>query len=506
MSSPLNAARASLLLAPSGMVLAAIASILIARCLGPELYADYATMMALLAWLLLLAEGGCNAGLARFLRDAEIVNARGSLYRILQSRRWSLALILTVFLIWLGPVWAKSMDLQVERWQPRNFVLLGLLAAVMLHGQLANSALMAAFRHKRMLLLGQSMMVARAVTLGLLAGMLRQPVTLVVALLILATIESSMLHYTATSHFQQEQTPLPCGMANSAQAHGLVSLFDKLTTAFNSAPLLLLVLVGAHSRSELAMLAIASDLLQKLLAVVGMPISNLVYPMLNESRGDFERYRRQIARLGGLVTVLFATSAAGIAVCLPQGLPLLLGNTYSPAVPIAFIWLLPLFVEAGVRMVWGSALLTLDQYRWLVGFNLVSGTVSLLLIFVARSWSLTTLLVLFGVLRLSFALILLARAAHLRLLPSSSRPVGIVVAAGVSCALSLGVQALLAPMQHALQLLVGLSTYVLVMLTSLRKFPLIPGPAHDALCQLVGKRMKFLAYIIRPPTREHQSA
>ena len=506
MPTALRAARANLLLAPIGTVLAVITSILIARWLGPEIYADYATLLALVTWLLLLAESGCNAGLGRFLGEAGALNARGSLYLSLQYRRWAIALILAISLIWFGPVWAKSVGLSEARWQPASFMMVGLLAAVMLHGQLASSALLTTFTHGRVLLTNQLMTITRALILAMLAGVLREPGALVTALLVLAVMEAWILHRATLVQIGHERARLPPRMTNAAQKHGLVALFDKLTTALSAGPFLLLALAGIHGRGELAMLAIATDLLQKALSVIGLPLSNIVMPMLNESRSNAERFRRQVARLGGLMIVLFAFGFGGIMAVLPLGLPLLLGGSYAPAVPIAMIWLLPVFFESGVRMVWGASMIVLDQYRWLMGFNLIYGATSLLVIFVARDMDLMVLLVLLGVLRLFMSLALLAQAARLDLLPLESRPIRVMVVAGTACLLSLGTQTLLDPVPLIFRLLAGIGVYVLVVFASLRWLPLIPGPSHDALCQIAGKHKGLLMRIIPPTPKERRNA
>ncbi|MDP1927111.1 MAG: oligosaccharide flippase family protein [Thiobacillus sp.] len=506
MPTVLRAARANLLLAPVGTLLAVFSSILVARWLGPGTYADYATLMALMAWLLLLAESGCNAGLGRFLGEAGVRNARGSLYLSLQYRRWTISLILTLSLIWLGPMWARSVSLSEAHWQPFSFVMVGLLAAVMLHGQLASSAMLTAFRHKRVLLTNQLMTFARALVLVLLAGTLREPLVLVAALLSLAIVEALILHRAAAAQIGHERGRLPRDMVNAAQKHGLVALVDKMTTALSAGPFLLLVLAGAHGRGELAMLAIATDLLQKALSVIGLPLSNIVMPMLNESRSDAERFRRQVARLGGLMVVLFAVATGGILTVLPVGLPLLLGPSYNLAVPIAMIWLLPVFFESGVRMVWGAALVALDQYRWLMRFNLVYGVASLLVIFVSRDSDLMTLLWLLGMLRFFMSLVLLGRAAQLTLLPPESRPLRVIVVAGAACVLSLGVQTLLDPVPLIFRLLAGIGVYLLAVLASLRWLSLIPEPSHDALYQIAGKYKGLLMRIIPPVPEDRRNA
>lgn len=506
MPTVLRAARANLLLAPIGTALAVGASILIARWLGPDTYADYATLMALVAWLLIIAEGGCNHGLGRFLGEAGALKARGSLYLSLQYRRWAFALIVCLSLIWFGPIWAKSVGLPGERWQPVSFVMAGLLAAVMLHGQLASSVMLTAFQHKHVLLVNQLMTIARALVLVLLAGTLREPVTLVAALLSLAVVEAWILHHAVSIQIGHERERLPGGMANAAQKHGLVVLFDKMTTALSGGPFLLLVLAGAHGRAEMAMLAIATDLLNKALFVIGLPLSNIVMPMLNDSRRNAERFRRQLARLGGLMTVLFALASGGMFTVLPLGLPLLLGEAYQPAVPIALVWLLPFYFETGVRMIWGAALIAQDQYRWLMGFNLIYGAASLLVIILSRDSDLLVLLSLLGLLRFFMGFALLHRAARLTLLPPESRPLRVMMVTGAACVLSIGIQILLGSIPLLFRLLLGIGVYVLAMLTALRWLSLIPAPSHDVLYQIAGRHKGLLMRIIPPPPEGRQGA
>jgi hypothetical protein len=287
-------------------------------------------------------------------------------------------------------------------------------------------------------------------------------------------------------------------MATAAQKHGLVALFDKLTTALSGGPFLLLILAGVHSRRDLAMLAIATDLLQKALSVIGLPLSNLVMPLLNESRGLPDRFRLQIARLGGLTSILLAVSAGGIMTVIPLGLPMLLGATYESAVPIMMIWLLPLFFESGVRMIWGASLIVLDQYAWLVRFNLVYGAATLLVVLVVREAELLEVLTWLGLLRFLLCLVVLRQAARLGLLPPESRPVRVVLLAGIACILALVVQALL-PLPPIFSLLAGVAVYAVVLFVALRWLSLVPGPSYDALCLLAGKHKSLLLRVIPPP-------
>ena len=92
------------------------------------------------------------------------------------------------------------------------------------------------------------------------------------------------------------------------------------------------------------------------------------------------RARAPDCSIFGSVPTFTCWSAAALAAAIPAGLPLLLGQSYAAAVPIALLWIAPLFIEAAIRMVWGQVLLAQDQRGWLVGFNLVTGAISLAVI------------------------------------------------------------------------------------------------------------------------------
>lgn len=496
MSSIVNAARINLLLAPVGTLLAALASVLVARWLSPENYADYATLMSLVTWLLILAEIGCNTGLGRFLKQAEVTYARGSLYNTLQLRRWLVSVTLAILLVWIGPFWAKSVGFSEDRWQPFVFLMIGLLAAIMLHGQLASSAMLSVFKHKQVLLTNQSMSITRALALIVSASLTRNPVWLVLALLIIAILEASVLHRFISLHIGHEKAKLTNGIANAAQKHGLVTLFDKLTTALSGGPFLLLVLAGLYSRVDLAMFAIATDLIQKMLSLVGLPLSNIIMPALNDSRNDIERFRLQITRLGGLMIPLFSIAIGGIITVMPLGLPLLLGPAYKPAVVIAVLWVLPVFFESGIRMVWGAALIALDQYRWLMFFNFIYGLVSLLIVFTLSVKGLKSLLMLLGILRFMMSLVLLHKVAHLGLFPLESRPLGIILVALFSCLLALSAQVYIEFNHLILALLTSIVIYISLLLLALQHIPLIPKPSYEALVQISGKYKNILLLFI----------
>lgn len=500
MSAILGAARANVLLAPLSACLALCAAVVVARVLEPEIYADYATLMAMLAWLLLLSEAGCNIGLSRYLGEAAALHARLTLYWTLQRRRWLYVLGVSAVGCFLGPLWAGFAGLDPERWQLPSFVLVGLLAGVVLHGQLASSALSTVFQHKQLLLLAQLMTVLRAACLASLAAILKEPVALLVALLLIATLESRLLHRAATKYFLGENSPLPLGFATAAQSHGLVSLFDKLTTSIAGGPFLLLVLAGVYGRAELALLAIATDLLQKVLSIAGLPITGLVLPLMHESREDAVRFKYQLERLGGLVVSWFSVVAGAVVVFVPLGFPLLLGDKYAAAVSVALIWLFPLFAESAIRMVWGAALLTVNDYRWLTVYNTVFFVVALAVLFFAKNMDLLALLACLGGVKLVMGLIIVGRAGMQGLAPAASRPLGILLASAACCSISLFVQFETEGMSNVIRLAAGGAIYCGTMLVLLKFIPLIPEPALQTLFVLAGRHAVVLKRFLASPS------
>ena len=166
MSLVVSAARANLVLGPIGFLLAVATSVLIARWLGPHTFADYATLLAVLWLLTLLGECGCNVGFQRYLAEAAGACARLRFYWVLQLRRWCVASALTVAVVVLGPVWAARAELPAALWGPVTFGLVGVLAGLTLHSQLAASGLLATFNHARAMTVANSMSVFRAAALG----------------------------------------------------------------------------------------------------------------------------------------------------------------------------------------------------------------------------------------------------------------------------------------------------------------------------------------------------
>ena len=504
MSGLLGAARANVLLGPIGLGVAIAAVVVLARWLGPELYGEYAAILAVLSWVLLFSECGCNAGMQRYYLTAQGAGARYSLYRILQLRRWLVVGVVTMLAMAIGPSWARWAGLPAERWNPVLIALICVVGGLMLHAQLATSALLAGFGHGRTIIVSTGMTIVRACLLGIVCVFSRDPVALVVVLAVVSGLEAAILHALAVREFGLEVAPLPSHMANSAQQHGLVGLVDKLGTQASGPAFIILVFSGPHSPAEIAMFALATDLLQRALGVINMPLSNLFVPMMNAARDDEVLLLRQIDRFGGIAIIVNTLAVGGVMAALPAGIPILFGEIYRPAVLIAFIWIGPLFLEAVARMVWGAALLQSREYKWLLFYNLFCGVVVVITIIAVSNADVLVALAIIGVLKSSFVAVLIFKSVNRHLvLAVTLVPWRLIIVVTAALSLSLMLQSVAADWPPVWRLLGGLAVYGALVLLALHRVSLIPDQSYQALLRLAG-RYDFLMVRLVKRIESHQ--
>ena len=498
MSGLLGAARANVLLGPIGLGVAIATVVVLARWLGPELYGEYAAILAMLSWVLLVSESGCNAGMQRYYLSAKGAGARYSLYRTLQFRRWIVVGLVTLLALAIEPAWTKWARLPAERWSPALIVLICVVGGLMLHAQLATSALLAGFGHRRTIIVSTGMSIVRACLLAIVCVFSRNPVALVGALAAASSLEAAILHTLAVREFGLESTPLPPHLANLAQQHGLVGLVDKLGTQASGPALIILVFSGPHSPAEIAMFALATDLLQRALGVINLPLSNLFVPMMNEARDDDALLLHQIDRFGGIAIILNTLAVGGIMAALPAGIPILFSEVYRPAVLIAFIWIGPLFLEAVARMVLGAALLQSREYKWLLFYNLFSGAAAAITIVVISNVGILVAVSIIGVLRVVFVALLILKSVNTRLVSVGKlAPWRLAAVATVAVSLSLILQSLAAEWSNVWRLFGGLAVYGGVVLIALHQMSLIPDPSYSALLRLAGRYDYLIVRLIR---------
>jgi O-antigen/teichoic acid export membrane protein len=459
------------------------AAVVLARWLGPKLYGEYATILAMLSWLLLVSEIGCNAGMQRYYLEARDAGVRYSLYRVLQLRRWAVVASVTLS---AGVVLSLAGEPSTP-WKPVTIALIGGVAALTLHAQLASSVLLAGFGHGRTIVVASVMTIVRAAVIAIVCVFWSDPVALVSALAIPSGLEAAILHCLASKEFGTESTRLPAGMANAAQRHGLVGMVDKIGTQVSGPDFVILVFVGVHGPAEIAMFALATGMLQKVLSVVNMPLSNLVLPVLNSARDDRAQLVVQIDRLGAMAIIVNALAIGGLVTVIPAGVPLVFGEAYAEAASMAVIWVGPLFLEAAARMVWGAALLQTRAYRWLMTYNMASGALTLAIMATLASAELSTLVIALSLLRIGFVGAILLGAAQRGLFTASSIPVRIVFVVVMGAALSWLVQSSMSGWPRVWVLMAGITSYAAVVGVAVHFLPLIPQTSHMALRRLAGR-------------------
>ncbi len=220
-------------------------------------------------------------------------------------------------------------------------------------------------------------------------------------------------------------------------------------------------MAGYQERVELAVFAVAADSMQRALGIIYLPISNLVLPMLNDSRRDPARFIRQVERLGEVVIMVTAFAVAVLAAAIPAGCLCCLAMLTPALFQSRCCGCFPLFVEAATRMILGASLLTLDHHSWLMKFNLAFGLLSAVLVVVIARADIATIVAAVGVLRLAMVGVLLAKGAKLGLLPAPVFPLRITSAAAAALLLSWGAQLALSEALPIWRLLLGLGVFAI---------------------------------------------
>lgn len=465
------AARANLMLGVTNALFSALAAIVVVRWLQPSAYADYATMMAIVSWLLLISEAGGNVGFSRYLKDAAELRARGTLYLTLSRRRWLFFPLLVALLVFVGPAWVAWAGVPPGNWTPTVFILVALIVVANLLGQLGYYGLISAFDHRRALLISQGISLLKAAGLMLMAWYIPLPWGLAASILLATSIGAVLYHQQVMRLFASERGELPQGMIGAASRHGFVTVLDKLTPAIGSAPFLLLVLAGVYQRPELAFLAVASELLQRSLSLASLPMANMVMPYLHHWQGTVN-FPAALRRAGTISLLVMLPFAGATLVFIPHGVPLLFGDRYSASAELALWAALPMFVEAWSRMILGFGLLVTGQYRLILAINGLQGGLAVSML--ALTYDQGLLMVVMGqaCVQLAISVIMMIVTWRRGLIDHGVLPKRLLFATATASVLGLGVQgdwlvsaignasALLALLAYAVLMIAGLKYLV----------------------------------------------
>lgn len=386
----LTAARSNWWLNALGMAVSFCATIVLVRTLAPELYTQYAAVLAMVWLCTLVFEAGGNSGLTRYMVEAGRANARGSFYSALRLRRWLIALVLSGAVIGVGPWYAGVTGLTALAEDPSLFIPIAGIAVASLTRGLAHYGMIALFETRSAVLWEQGFGVLRAIVImgiALLGGALWH---LVFGLLSLHVLEAACADRRLCRLIGQERDVLPTGFVRRAQAFGLLTVFDKVCANVGSGPVLLLVFAPFHEVGVLALLALAIEFTGKVISLTVMPMGNLVLPYLGQVSDDPAAQGRAVASVVKLSSLLYGFSVGFTLLLTQDVIPILFGMEYSEAISFVLLLLVPLAFENWVRGVSSPALLRNGYYRWLATLNVVQACVTLAAIWLVYSEPLLT--------------------------------------------------------------------------------------------------------------------
>lgn len=395
----LTAVRSNWLLNAAGLLLSFCATVVLVRTMTPELYAQYAAVLAIIWLATLVFEAGANSGLTRYLAEASRLGARGTFYRAMQRRRWAAAGLMAVVVIALGPLYASSTGFAGLAREPGIFIPVALIVAGSMTRALAHYGLVALFETKKALVWEQTFLVSRSLLLAAIAVLGGSLWHLVAGFLFVIAIEAVSADLRLWRLIRHERDALPGGFLNRAQSFGLMTIFDKLCAALGSGGTLLLALAPFHSAGELALLALATDLCGKILSITVMPMGNLVGPYLSQVGDDSAAQGRAAARVVKLSLLPYCITVGGAVLVLPAFIPLVYGSPYAGAIACAVFLLVPAAFENWVRGCCSPALLRIGRYRTLALLNILQAAATITAIALVHREALPTAVLIIGLTR-----------------------------------------------------------------------------------------------------------
>lgn len=491
------AARHNIIFSAGNIVVAALSSILIVRLLATDVYADYVTILAWITWGTLVGEAGVGLGFARFQKEAQSLGARNTFYRRVVNYRLLFAVPLIAVIAIVGPFWARHRGLADTDWSPSIFLVIGAIVAVTLVGQLGYYALINSFNHKFSLVVSQFSSLVKGIALVVVAVVIPSPLTMAIVLLAVSVMSMLLFHSKTIGLFNNENMPVPRSLVLAAHRHGAVTVLDKVTSAIGGGPFLLIILAGISGRAEIALLGMAVDFLQKVLAVTNIPVGNMVMPYLHhwEGTAGFNAAVKRVAALGLLV---FLSIMGATIVFAPLGISLLFGSRYAEAAIIVLALAVPIFIESWTRMIAGFALLAMRDYKFMTALNIAQAALSLLALWFTYHLEIVLIIAFQGVVQIAICVMLLLRAWQLGILDRSAIPFRLVLSVILAIAIGELVQFGLFTVStdKLLRVCIGLIVYMVALVAGLRylvKFdPEVIGIINRFSAGRGGKLTKFV--------------
>jgi O-antigen/teichoic acid export membrane protein len=481
----------------AGLLFSYLASVVLVRAIPRELFAQYAAVLAIVGVATLVFEAGANSGLTRYLREASECGATGTFYLRMQHRRWGAAIICAFAVVLLGPIYARSTQLggaASGRWV---FICVAVLIAATLTKLLAHYGLLALFEAKTALLLQQGFLVLRSVSLaaiGLLGGGLAE---LVGALLAITILEALLVHWRFWRFIREERAPISTEFINRAQKFGLFTIFDKSCAMLGSGSVILLVLAPRHPAIVIAFLALAVDLVGKVVSLTVVPMGSLVAPYLSQTSDEPELQGRAIARVLKLSSLLYVFSIGAALLLFPWFVGFVYGGKYDGAIRLIPLLLLPTAFEGWIRGSCSPALLRNARSRSLMKLNAVQAVVTLAVLVLVRQQPVEVVILFVGTARAAIASFNLVLVRPLVPVGTYRVPLQGALVAAFSCAIAFA-WGLLVPLPETPRAAVEGLSFVLLFYAGLRWLVLRDRDTLHLAHLLTGTRARFFSRLLPP--------
>lgn len=406
------------LLVPSQAGLSVVASAVIARSLGAELFGAYAIFTALRASLLFYTDLGASAASSKFYAEVTAREGRRGALRIIWRHAafntaatgiWSVAL-------WLAaPFFLRLFGLPAQQAYVFGFAACALVLEEV--ARLAQTFLWARFAHRAVNLINLTSTAALPLFVGIavvLTGSLWEVLAASVAVSAVRAVlmtRAIIRELRAISPSGESAGPVR-NLTSRFIRVGTLSWLEKLASYLYSPAFLTLALATVVDTTALAHFALAAELTTRVLSLVLSPTHGIILPAFAEvfAAGPEEQSRRVVSSTLRALALLLAPSGCLLIALAPYAIPLIYSDAYNPAVPLVQILAALSFLEYAIYSPANAALLASEHLRpsFLVKlFSIVTLPVYLWLL---PFLTLEQATALYGALRLLTAILLLAAA------------------------------------------------------------------------------------------------
>lgn len=329
-----DAARSNLLTAPLLAAAGFIASIAVVRALAPEDFAIYAVVLAFRGTAQFAGDFGTGAAATRLFAELQSRGASRQAklaYARLGGLRLAIGAVFVVAVTVFHDAFGEALGLRADE---RSLVpLLAVIGLVEVTSSLGYYILAGTLRHRWINRIAVStttlqpvlVIAAAAAGLGLsgiVAGVLVGSVARAVAFHAGAFISISRIGAGRSAG---------AGMARAYMRTASGSIAGKIAAWVHSRQLVTLLAISAVDRVQVAVFALAYDLIHQVFGAISAPFYSLLLPMQSSLAAEEERGRQMFLMATRVLALIILPTAAILVVLFPPLVSVLFGNDYADA-------------------------------------------------------------------------------------------------------------------------------------------------------------------------------